>query len=40
MTTKFLDRIIMLRFGQTKVAEKEFCVAKKQQKFRMLMLII
>ena len=30
MTTKFLDSIIMLRFGKTEVAEKEFYVAKKQ----------
>ena len=29
MTTKFLDSIIMLRFGKTKVAKKEFCGAKK-----------
>ena len=29
MTAKFLDSIIMLRFGKTEVAEKEFYVAKK-----------
>ena len=30
MTTKFLVSTIMLRFGKTEVAEKEFYVAKKQ----------
>ena len=39
---KIFDSMIMLRFGKTKVAKKEFYGAKnkKKQKFGMLMLII
>ena len=30
MATKFFDSIIMLRFGKTKVAKKNFIMQKKQ----------
>ena len=30
MATKFFDSIIMLRFGKTKVAKKNFMMQKKQ----------
>ena len=32
MTTKFLDSIIMLRFGKTEVAEKRILCCKKINK--------
>ena len=32
MTIKFLDSIIMLKFGKTKVAKKEFYNVKKKKK--------
>ena len=40
MTKTFFDSIIMLRFGETKVAKEEFYDVKNQWKFGMLILII
>ena len=38
--SKTFDSMIMLRYGKTKVAKKEFYGAKKKKKIGMLMLII
>ena len=40
MITRFVDSMIMQRFGKTKKAKEEFYSAKDQYRFGMFMLII